>query len=445
MVGQNQQVNIQKCLDAYAKWLVTNHTAICEKTGLYTEGLERNFFYNKKRERQQCEHKKTADASCLKKCFSYMAYLDLVAFKAVNDRFSHPMGDALLAGFGALFKKHINNFNAQNANDANWLYIANAFRHGGDEFTVLLTPKFLLCERSQRDNDDAYAHVKLVNAMRDFLSMWSEQIWSVQSSITTGAKKFAWIPVRDGGVAPASQSGVAPASQSGVAFASQPGIGSIQNSVSAPVSDASGASVLDGLQTKRENVQELLIKGLKIRCGYGTDVEEAEKDMKGEETERGVFNQDCLFFIPAHHESDRQKIEAKESWRRLCDYIIYVIPRDIYGQMEKELAAIIMSVMEKITDQIQSPFVCPKIEREDQGKTIFICVPTWYEQYRDRIVSEDLWPFDKGKFPISRLAYIAAIKGEIYSGLDKENLNNRRKNSIYYLSGTSVMKAHAKK
>ncbi len=54
-----------------------------------------------------------------------VAVIDLDHFKAVNDRFGHPAGDALLSGFGQLLLEQLR------ASD-------QAFRFGGEEFCVLM-------------------------------------------------------------------------------------------------------------------------------------------------------------------------------------------------------------------------------------------------------------------------------------------------------------------
>ena len=54
-----------------------------------------------------------------------VAVIDLDHFKAVNDRFGHPAGDALLSGFGSLLLEQLR------ASD-------QAFRFGGEEFCVLM-------------------------------------------------------------------------------------------------------------------------------------------------------------------------------------------------------------------------------------------------------------------------------------------------------------------
>jgi GGDEF domain-containing protein len=378
---------LQKCKDSYKDWLRENTendiVLNCEKTGLYTEGFERNFFYNEKKNKQQCKHKPPNGTFC----FDYIGFLDMVAFKAVNDRFSHSLGDELLRRFGHLFNDHFNKFNRQTGSNPEWIYNANAFRHGGDEFTVLLSLKDSpCCERLHVDSRDENARTALRSNLVEFKNKWAKEIWSVQYGITVRSPSLSW-------------------------------------------------DVYNEKNTPNAQLQEILLKGLNIRCGVGTDIDEAENEMKGDEVERGVFNEDCKVFIPVHDDKlDKARMADENEWCPLRDYIIYIMPQNRFKYIKEDFLKIIEDVMlpiKKFTASAQ-----PTMRTWIQRDTVFICVPVLYNEYAAKAAETMQWCFSEGKFPMSRMAYTAAIKSEICR---KPDLNESAA-SIYYLTGKSITK-----
>ncbi len=392
MLARNGGKKVMECAKKYAevvsKKITDELTEVkdnkytfitCGKTNLFTADFEKNFFYDYRKESHCCKILTPHDET--RNCYKLAVYFDLVAFKVINDRFSHDLGDEILKQFSKMLKDEVERFS--NDKDLNKQgYELLPFRHGGDEFTVLLIPSKIDCTEKNVYSVPNTIENDLKNLAQNIVSIWQEKRWVIEYSIITGT-----------------------------------------NSHPVFTCEEVGSNLSQQLEGKENQV--MLLKGLELHYGVGDTIKDAEKaskvnDFKSNDGERGVINEKCYIGFPECNAQGEFSFDDK-NWLQLKEHLIYIVDKN-----------------ENTDDSINKFLSAANIDSEHcihQNAALFVPVKIGYKSLNEEVLSL-INSNEKFKGKVGYISWIDAV-----NTLKDKLLESAKEVNAYYLTGNSTIQS----
>ncbi len=351
------------CVQNYRETIIANaknkkNTSLtkCTTTNLNSSNFEHFFFSTAESRTNEniniCKMRVNDGEECYQ-CFSYCIFIDLVAFKSINDRFSHGLGDCILKAFADHLHQQTQSFGKNIIYEERYSGTKYEspiklvpYRHGGDEFTCLA----FVFENDDRENlaNEHKCPKALWLAHKDelieFLNKWSydtiecwvNKMWAINGCFSKGAS------------------------------------GNKQISVT----DFYDKKAMD----KMDSDAFILIKGLHLRAGVVSTIMDpkvfTENSYKGDR-QRGVINEEAMIYCETVTRD--AKIESdSEHWKCMREYIFIVLSEIHRNDVDEVKAAFERHIDEDKLLQTFKEKIEKKILAWGQGDEYYIGYPLFY-------------------------------------------------------------------
>lgn len=346
---------------------------ICELTDLNGPNFARKFFYDSGRKKHGCELGESLNLNM--DCFDALAFFDIVAFKAINDRFSYNLGDLFIKEFAKLLSNEVESLRKDFEE-----YDFEAFRLGGDEFCVMALRRGLDCSTRNRESYSLLADFE--RWTKSLVNKWNSALWIIKNNFSTGDDAYAL---------------------------------ELWNEESAPAN-------LDK--------QRFFIKGIQVRGGVGISKSAANDNAKKNELpqERGVFNDACSFYSDTISGGFPPGFADCDGWKRMRDYIILTFdPAKNPQLLESRISNIKVAIEE--TNFFEGDVQFRKWNQDSGG---FLAIPINYTECTMNLQTamdehEDLQPYKSLLKSVSWVTYSRAYIETFSKEVDKRIL--------FFLSG----------